>query len=137
MESTLLQGKRHTLTEHMVKNKLQIIHCLDRHHWIAASTVNNASGEVTVMDSIFKSIDQETKLTISNLFQPTTSSNQLKIKLIKTQRQKGNKDCGLFAIAMATTIAFGKNPSKVTFCQESMRAHLVNCLHKQKFSLFP
>ena len=72
LESTLLQGKRHILTEHMVKNKLQIIHCLDRHHWITASTVNNASGEVTVMDSIFKSIDQETKLTISNLFQPTS-----------------------------------------------------------------
>ena len=89
------------------------------------------------MDSIFKSIDQETKLTISNLFQPTGSSNQLKIKLIKTQKQKGNKDCGLFAIAMATNIAFGKSPSKVTFCQESMRTHLVSCLNKQKFSLFP
>ena len=112
LESTLLQGKRHTLTEDMVKNKLQIIHCLERHHWVTASTVNNAPVEVTVMASIFKSIDQETKLTISNLFQPTGSSNQLKIKLIKTQRQKGNKDCGLFAIAMATTIAFGKKTFK-------------------------
>ena len=137
LESTLLQGKRYTLTEDMVKNKIQIIHCLERHHWITASTVNNAPGEVTIMDSIFKSIDQETKLTVSNLFQPSGSVNQLKIKLIKTQRQKGNKDCGLFAIAMATTIAFGKNPSKVTFCQESMRAHLVSCLNNQNFSLFP
>ena len=85
LESTLLQGKQHTLTECMVKNKLQIIHCLQRHHWIAANTINNASGEITVIDSIFKSIDDETKLTISNLFQPSRSSNQLKIKLIKTQ----------------------------------------------------
>ena len=137
LESTLLQGKRRTQTEDMVKNKLQIIHCLEKHHWITASTVNNAPGEVTIMDSKFKSIDQETKLTISNLFQPTGSSNQLKIKVIKTQRQKGNKDCGLFAIAMATTIAFGKSPSKVTFCQESMRAHLVSCLNQQQFGLFP
>ena len=112
MESTLLQGKSHTLIEDMVKNKLQIIHCLERHHWITASAINNAPVEFTVMDSIFKSIDQETKLTISNLFQPTGSSNQLKIKLIKTQRQKGNKDCGLFAIVMATTIAFGKTLQK-------------------------
>ena len=137
LESTLLQGKRNTLTEDMVKNKLQIIHCLERHHWIIASTVKNPSGEVTVMDSIFRSIDEETKLTISNLFRPTGSSNELKIKLIKTQRQKGNKDCGLFAVAMATAITFGKNPSKVTFCQESLRAHLVTCLNKQEFSLFP
>ena len=30
LESTLLQGKRRTLTEDMVKNKLQIIHCLEK-----------------------------------------------------------------------------------------------------------
>ena len=29
LESTLLQGKRRTLTEDMVKNKLLIIHCLE------------------------------------------------------------------------------------------------------------
>ena len=51
LESTLLQGKRQALTEDMVKNKLQIIHCLERHHWITVSTVNNAPGEVTIMDS--------------------------------------------------------------------------------------
>ena len=50
LESTILQGKRQTLTEDMVKNKLQIIHCLERHHWITANTVNNAPGEVTIMD---------------------------------------------------------------------------------------
>ena len=124
LESTLLQGERYTLMENMVKNKLQIIHCLEQHHWITATMLQY---------SIFKSIDQERKLTISTLFQPTGSSNQLKIKLIKTQRQKGNKDCGLFAIAMATAIAFGTNLSKVTFCQESMRAHLVSCLNIQKY----
>ena len=65
---------------------------MEKHHWITVSTVNNTPGEVTIMDSIFKSIDQETKLTISNLFQPIGSSNQLKIKVIKTQRQKGTKE---------------------------------------------
>ena len=75
LESILLQGKRHTLTDNMVKNNLQIIHCLKQHLWITESTVNNALGEVTIMDSIFKSIDQETMLTIFNLFQPTGSAN--------------------------------------------------------------
>ena len=40
------------------------------------------------MDSVFKSLNNKTTLTIFN------SSN------VKTQ--KGNKDCGLFAVAMAT-----------------------------------
>ena len=75
----------------MVKNNLQIIHCLEQHFWITESTVNNAPGEVTIMDSIFKSIDQETMLTIFNLFQPTGSANQLKVKVIKAHRRRVTK----------------------------------------------
>ena len=37
-----------------------------------------------------------------------------------------NKDCGLFAIAMFTSTAFGNDPSKQNFCQDLMRAHLVD-----------
>ena len=39
LKSTLLQGKQQTFTEDEVKNKLQIIHCFERHHWIIATTV--------------------------------------------------------------------------------------------------
>ena len=61
LKSTLLQGKQQTFTEDEVKNKLQIIHCLERHHWIVATSVKCASGQVHVVDSLFKSLDNETK----------------------------------------------------------------------------
>ena len=136
LESTLFQDKEHTLTEDNVKNKLQIIHCKQRHHWIVASTVNGRYEEVVIIDSLFRAIDEETKQIIFNLFQFDCKKPPT-IKVIKTQKQKGNKDCGLFAIAMATAIAFGNNPSKQNFCQELMRAHLVDCLKKGQLSLFP
>ena len=40
LQSTLLQVREVELSEAQVKNKLQIIHCSKRHHWIVASTVN-------------------------------------------------------------------------------------------------
>ena len=136
LNSTLLQLKQQKLTENMVKNKLQIIHCSERHHWVTASTVKAAPGVVIVVDSLFKSIDTETKSIILNLFQPNIVSEPM-IKLVRSQQQKGSKDCGVFAIAMATTIALGHNPSNVVFNQKLMRAHLVDCLKERKFTLFP
>ena len=101
----------------MVRNKLQIIHCSERHHWIIASSVKSPPGVVIVVDSLFKSIDKETKSIILNLFEHNSES-QPTIKLVRSQQQKGTKDCGVFAIAMATAIALGQNPSNVTFHQE-------------------
>ena len=79
LNSTLLQLKQQKLTEDTVKNKLQIIHCSERHHWVTASTVKAAPGVVIVVDSLFKSIDTETKSIILNLFQHTASEPRIKL----------------------------------------------------------
>ena len=59
--NTLLQLKQQKFTEVMVRNKFQIIYCSERHHWIIASAVKSAPGVVIMVDSLFKSIDKETK----------------------------------------------------------------------------
>lgn len=61
LTSTLYQEKRVQLTENLVQNKVQIVYC---NHWIAASTVNCATGEVKVYDSIFQYCDKETEQAI-------------------------------------------------------------------------
>ena len=53
------------------------------------------------------------------------------------QKQLGGADCGLFAIAFATTLAYGKQASRMRFVQEELRAHFVNCLNKGIMALFP
>ncbi len=43
------------------------------------------------------------------------------------QRQIGGVDCGLFAIAAATSLYYGKHPSDCLFEQSQMRSHLEKC----------
>ena len=57
------------LSETSVQNKLQIVYCRTRHHWIVASTLNCSPGEVKVYDSLFYYCAEETECIIANLFQ--------------------------------------------------------------------
>jgi len=65
----------------MVKNKVQIMHCKD-----LAITVNKHKGEVLVVDSVFNSLDNETRKTITNLFKHTGTTGKLKIGLVQSQK---------------------------------------------------
>ena len=47
------------------------------------------------------------------------------VNVSHSQKQKGTANCGLFTIANATAIVYSKNPSKLQFKQEVMRAHLI------------
>jgi len=57
------------------------------------------------------------------------------LKFAHCQKQVGGADCGLFTIAFATAIAFGKPPSKLKLVQQELRSHLVNCFNKGKMSV--
>ena len=72
--------------------------------------------EVIVIDSLFRSIDEEMKQIVINLFQYDYEKPP-RIRVIKTEKQKGNRDCGLFAIAMAAAIAFGNDPADKAFAR--------------------
>ena len=51
--------------------------------------------------------------------------------------QQGNTDCGLFAIAYATEVAFGHDPANFIFDQSQMRDHLFKCLTSKTIERFP
>ena len=135
LDSTLLQEKKVTHTKTLAKNKLQIVFCKERKHWIVATNINCAHNEVKVYDSLFQYLDKVSMECIENLFQHDNVS--LKVRMIQCRRQTGTKDCGLFAVAFATALAFGQNPSRQNFKQEEMRSHLVNCFNKTYLSTFP
>ena len=50
------------------------------------------------------------------------------------QKQQGFKDCGLFAIANATSICYGDDPTALVYEQHGMRQHLLNCLEKEEMT---
>ena len=53
------------------------------------------------------------------------------------QQQNGVSDCGLFATAVCTALAFKANPSELRWDQSRMRSHLSRCLSNQILALFP
>lgn len=53
------------------------------------------------------------------------------------QQQAGSDDCGMFAIAYASTLAARDHLSAYLFDQKSMRQHLHTCISQGKWSSFP
>ena len=133
LQSTLLQEQN--VKRISSKNRLQIIFCKERKHWVVATNINCIHGEVKVYDSLFQYLDQTSLKCIEKLFVQDDVSPR--IKMSQCRKQKGSKDCGIYAIAFATAIAFDRNPSRQNFKQEEMRAHLVNCFNKNHISVFP
>ena len=56
---------------------------------------------------------------------------------LKTRRRQcGGSECGLYAIAFATALACGNNPTNYIFDQKEMRQHFISCLEKGTISMF-
>ena len=98
LQSTLLQCKPYTVDHQINENKLQIVFCKDRSHWILATTIRCETGEVKVYDSIFNSLDKESLRTTMKLF--SSGDNKPRVRLSPSQKQKGSNDCGVFAIGI-------------------------------------
>ena len=132
LESTLLQQKNKKGTWTM--NTVQIIYCNKRSHWITATTKFCKLGQVNIYDSMFSKLDVETRTTVKQMFGLKKADD---INVVAMQCQKGSKDCGLFAIAVMTSLAFGEDPSTVSYDQDKLRRHLIDCITKGELSLFP
>ena len=63
--------------------------------------------------------------------------NELQVQLADIQMQRNSHDCGLFAIANATALAFGINPINQTYDARGMRTHLIQCLENKDITPFP
>ena len=90
LHSTLFQYKPCTADDQINDNKLQIVFCKDRSHWILATTIGCESGEVKVYDSIFSSLDKESLRTVMKLF--SSGNTKPRVRLSPSQKQKGSND---------------------------------------------
>ena len=59
------------------------------------------------------------------------------LKYINVQRQSATSDCGLFALAFATSLLDKVDPEMELYNQKLMRQHLLNALEKTTSLLFP
>ena len=104
---------------------LQVLHSRGN-HWIVVSALGRTSS-VKVYDSLYKTVDDETKRFCVKVFGPNRN-----IENGTCTQQEGCIDCGVHAIATCTALAHHMTP---IFSRQGMRDHLINCF--EKFSMTP
>ena len=87
--------------------------------------------------SLFKRLTKHMALQLARIYSVPSTHSVLKVKRESVQQQIDNIDCGVFALAFALEVCFGRDPKKVHFDQGKMRHHLYECLSKRKLSQFP
>ena len=90
-------------------NTVQIIHCEKRSHWIVASIIFAKSGCVNIYDTMFARLDAETRATVKKVFGLKSVEG---LNMVDMQCQEGTSDCGMFAIAVITSIPVWLHTSK-------------------------
>ena len=119
------------------KHNLQIVHVkLGRtDHWIVVSTVSCADGEIEIYDSLQLSPTLQTQTVIARYLKSKLHSIRMKVANVGTQ--KGSSDCGLYAIAMMTSLANNDDPVNLVYNQQELRIHLQQCFENGAIEKFP
>ena len=66
-----------------------------------------------------------------------TQARSFELKFINVQHQIGANDCGLFAIANATSLYLGSDPHLLKYDQSQTRNHLCKCFENNLMTAFP
>ena len=91
------------------------------------------------MDSLAMQIpiNRSMILQMAQIYRAPNNHSTISVKVLPVQQQNGYRDCYLFAIAFATEICRGQDPSRAVFIQTQMRVHLLKCLTKGNMMPFP
>ena len=123
--STLLQ---HKSSDNKIVTGIQILHC--KYHWFTAARFYS-NGPLKAYDSVFISITEEVRSLLSNKFEFHN------LELATMQKQIESNICGLFAVAVATAIAYDQDPSDMHFVEHKMREYLCKCFEEGFLCTFP
>lgn len=126
-------------TVHPSERHIQIVHSCNGFcpecvggHWICCYYDTKA---IFIYDSMnLKSLNMQQLKFLQKLF---PFFNNVPIYFPKVQYQANVSDCGVFAIAFATSLYLEKNPSKIVYNTNSARVHLYNMFQSNKISHFP
>ena len=104
-------------------------------HWVTISTVGlpQPARCINVYDSLYETLTDVTKYQICALL--SSGEHCITARLMK---QKNMSDCGLLAIAYATSICNGDDVCTIQHASSmKMGAQLVKCFQESKMSPFP
>ena len=105
-------------------------------YWLTIANIGCLPGQVCVDDSLpGGDIGSRTRKQIASIL--ATNEKKITVCFPTVQTQCGGSDCGLFALAFATSLCSSENPSTVSYIQHSLRSHLLSCLQNRAITLFP
>ena len=118
-------------------NYIQILHDSSL-HWVSVANMESRKKD-NEMHYLYDSLKKKhiERCYSTNSIYAYHPGPQLTI-LSKSVKQQGNGvDCGVYAIAFATSLAYGGNPEKESYDEKKIRPHLVECLKIGKLTVFP
>ena len=101
-----MEGLRNTLQQALsVSDEVVQIAHVGMDHWIVISNIfTSTKGQVDVYDTSYGEIDKSSRILIYSMF-----DEHVQINLIQDmQKQVGGVDCGVFSIAIATSLVHGQ-----------------------------
>ena len=99
------------------------------------STISCKHPEVKIFDSLYCTLSPALKRQIAALL--ATKEHKISVHFMDVHMQADGSDCGLLAIAFATSLCYGHSPGKFYFDQSAMRQNLVSCFERGQFDMFP
>jgi hypothetical protein len=136
LQDTLLVAGGHVSlsgnTEHQF---VQIVHDDTHQHWLVVTNLNCSSGELRVYCSMQQVPSSRCLYDITRFV--NMKKSKIKINVMNVARQKGTKDCGVYAVAYTETLLSGLDPVNVIYEQSVMRGHLLKCLLDNNLTPFP
>ena len=121
--------------DHLIFNPLETVHVHHngQHHFLVSSSIG---GTIRIFDSLNQPMSDSLHNQIRVLYSPDRSITPEIQQVVMPVKQAGTTDCGLFAIAYATELSLGNDPSEFIFDQSSMRQHLLKCLEARNILPF-
>ena len=134
MQSTHLQQNKAPLSN-IKENNLQAINISVSStvkHWAVLEIKNNS---IFLYDSAYTSVAGDGKQVIAHLI--NTNEDQLTVHVMNISKQSGTTDCGLYAAAIMSSLALGKDPCGIVYKKEDLRAHFQVIIEKEQITEFP
>ena len=123
LQSTCYQSKNRLK---VFENIVQIIHA-NTNHWAVFSTCStplrshnpDEALSVDYYDSLYSKLPENAETIISFLL-GQNSYHKISLNCIPIHKQAGSIDCGLYAIAVVTSLAHGVDPETQVYRQDEM-----------------
>ncbi len=120
---------------------IQVLH-VNGNHWVTVSNIRPKSDPTFDSVGIYDSNWLSTSKIRSHTMEQICSFFKSKAKLlcfdvVSVERQKNLSDCGVFALAHATELVYGDDPSVAVWDTEKMRKHIINSVENGYVLPFP